>query len=67
MNKSEVENIVKKEIKKFVDNDFDKELSQQLKKKGKSRDEMLNTIKDSLEAVFKVLWQKREFWKSDLR
>jgi len=67
MNKSDVTDIVKKEIKKFIDSELDKEASKILHAKSKTRDELIKTIKDSLEAVYKMLWVKRDFWKSDIR
>ena len=32
-----------------------------------TRDELISTIKSSLESVYKLLWQKKEFWKSDIK
>lgn len=67
MNKTDVKDIVKSEIKKYFDSELDKEVSAVLKKKSKTRDELIITIKDSLEAVYKMLWTKRDFWKSDIK
>ena len=67
MTENQIKDIVKTEIKKYIDNDLDKDLSKYLKNKSKSRDEMISAIKDSFESVYKVLWQKRDFWKSDIK
>jgi hypothetical protein len=68
MDKSEVKEIVRDEIIKFVNDSLDKEIKKILAKSNTmSRNEMISTIKDSMEAVYKVLWQKREFWKSDIK
>jgi len=68
MNSSEIKSIVKDELNKFVSDLLDKEIAKLLKQNNsKSRNEMISTIKDSLEAVYKVLWQKREFWKTDIK
>ncbi|MFW6243130.1 MAG: hypothetical protein ACOC2W_03130 [bacterium] len=68
MNKESVENIVKSEIRKFVKDELDKEISDNIKKNNtKTRDELIKIIKNSIEAVYKVLWQKRDFWKSDIK
>lgn len=68
MNKTEVVKIVNDEIKKFISNSLDVELNRLLKQPtSKSRDELIKTIKNSIEAVYKVLWQKRDFWKSDIK
>ncbi len=68
MDKSEVKEIVRDEIIKFVNDSLDKEIKKILAKSNTmSRNEMISTIKDSMEAVYKVLWTKREFWKSDIK
>jgi len=68
MNKSDVEEIVKKEIDKFVNDSFDKEIKKVLAKSStQSRNEMINSIKNAMESVYKVLWQKRDFWKTDIK
>lgn len=66
--RKEIENIVQSEIKKFIGDSFDKELKALLKKSNsQSRKELIQTIKDSLESAFKILWIKRDFWKSDIK
>jgi len=68
MNKQEVTSIVKSEIKKFVDDSLDKEMKKFVNRKGsKTRGELMKTISDSMESVYKVLWQKRDFWKKDIK
>lgn len=68
MNKTEVTKIVKDEISKFVDNSLDREVKTLIRKGGtQTRDETLKTISDVIEAMYKVLWQKKQFWKSDLK
>lgn len=68
MNKTEVTSIVKQEIKKFVSDSLDDEMKKILYRKGsKSRDELVKTISDGIEGVYKVLWQKRDFWKKDIK
>lgn len=68
MNKNEIINIIKSEIKGFIKDELDNEIKNTLHKSGsKSRIELINTIKDSLESVYKILWQKRDFWKSDIK
>ena len=66
--RNEVTDIVKTEIKKFMQDQLDKEVKEVLRKSNtQSRKEMVETIKDALEAAFKVFWYKREFWKSDIK
>lgn len=68
MNKQEVTSIIKTEIKKFIDDSLDNEIKKRLNNKGsKSRAELIKIISDSMEAVYKVLWQKRDFWKKDIK
>lgn len=63
-----VKKIVEKELAKILASDLDDFVSKILKQKNsKSRKETLLTIKDGIEAVFKVLWQKRDFWKTDIK
>ena len=68
MDATEVKVIVNDEIKKFVNDKLDKEMSRVLRNKNSTtRDELIQTIKNSIEAVYKVLWQKRDFWKNDIK
>lgn len=68
MTETEVSKIVKDEIKKFVVDSLDKEVSKILQSgNSKTRAELITTIKDSLEAVTKLLWVKKDFWKSDIK
>jgi hypothetical protein len=68
MNNLDVKEIVNAEIKKFVDDSLDKEIKKVIKNSNsQSRQELINTIKDSFDAVYKVLWQKKDFWKTDIK
>lgn len=68
MNKQETTSIVKSEIKKFIDDSLDKEVKKIVSNKGsKTREELVKTISDAMEGVYKVLWQKRDFWKKDIK
>jgi len=68
MDNDDVKRIVNDEINKFVDNSLDKEIKKILSKSNsQTRSEMISTIKNALEAVYKVLWQKRDFWKTDIK
>lgn len=68
MNNTEVKKIVKDEINNFISNALDTEINKIIKSSNsKSRDELIKTIKNSIEAVYKVLWQKRDFWKTDIK
>lgn len=68
MTEAEVVKIVKSEINKFISDKFDDEMKKNLHRSGsKSRNELVKTMKDSLESVFKVLWQKKDFWKTDIK
>ncbi len=68
MNKKEIKEIVTDEINKFINDALDKEMKKILQKSNsQSRDELVSTIKNAMEAVYKVLWQKRDFWKTDIK
>lgn len=68
MNKTEVTSIIKQEINKFISDSLDNEIKKILAKKGsKTRNELIKTIADSMEGVYKLLWQKRDFWKKDIK
>lgn len=68
MTEADVKKIIKSEFAKFMKEQLDKEMKIALQKPNSaSRNELIKTIKDSMEAVYKVLWQKREFWKTDIK
>jgi hypothetical protein len=67
MDMDEVKEIVNDEIKKFVSNSLDKEMKKILhNSNGQTREELVTTLKNTLDSVFKLLWQKKDFWKSDI-
>ena len=66
--KKEVVDIVNSEIKKFKSDHLDKEMKKYIaSSNSQSRKELVSLIKDSLEAVYKMLWMKRDFWKTDIK
>ena len=66
--KGDIEKIVNDEIRNFIADSLDKEVKKILQNKNsQSRTELIKTIKDSMERVYKTLWQKREFWKTDIK
>ena len=68
MDNSDVKGIVNDEIKKFAIERLDKEMAKIMHNKNSAtRAELIQTIRDSMEGVFKVLWQKRDFWKTDIK
>jgi hypothetical protein len=68
MNEIDVKRVVNDEIKKFVSDSLDKEIKKILHSTNStSRDELITTIKNAIESVYKILWQKKEFWKSDIK
>lgn len=68
MNNEDVKRIVNTEISKFINDSLDKEIKKIMAKSNtQTRNEMIRTIKDSLESVYKLLWQKRDFWKNDIK
>lgn len=68
MDKQEVKGIVNDEIRKYINDSLDNEIKKTLKKSnGQARGEIVSIIKNAMEAVYKVLWQKRDFWKTDIK
>ena len=68
MNKEEIKRVVNDEITKFVNDNLDKEIKKIMaKSNSQTRSEMVSLMKNSIEAVYKVLWQKRDFWKTDIK
>jgi len=68
MTKTEVKSIVRDEINGFINNSLDNEMKKILSKSSsKSRDELIKTISNAMEGVYKILWQKRDFWKKDIK
>lgn len=68
MNTNDIKKIVNDEINKFISNNLDKEIKTILHNKNtQTRDEMINTIKNSLESVVKTLWLKKDFWRSEVK
>ena len=68
MTEAEVRRIIKSEFTKLIKDQLDKEMELVLHKSNSaSRAELIKTIKDSMEAVYKILWVKRDFWKSDIK
>ena len=66
--RNELISIVKDEVNKFYNDSLDKEIKKVMaKSNSQTRSELISTIKNSLEAVYKVLWQKRDFWKTDIK
>ena len=68
MDRTEVKEIVNDEIKKFIGDSLDKEMKKIVhNSNSQTRDELIVTIKNALEAVYKMLWVKKEFWKTDIK
>lgn len=65
---SDIKKIVNDEITKYVSSSLDIEINKLLRSKNsKSREELVIILKQSLESVFKQLWVKRDFWKTDIK
>ena len=68
MQKIDVKAVVNDEIKKFITDSLDKEIKKILHSTNSAtRDELIQTIKNAMEGIFKTLWQKRDFWKTDIK
>jgi len=68
MDNNEIKSIVKDEINKFYNDSLDKEVKKIMSKSNsQTRGELISIIKNAMESVYKVLWTKRDFWKTDIR
>jgi hypothetical protein len=67
MDKADVKQIVNDEIRKFISDSLDKEMKKMLHNKTATRDELISTIRNSMEAVYRTLWQKREIWRDQIK
>jgi hypothetical protein len=68
MNGDDIKKVVKDEIAKFVRDSLDVEMKKILGNQNtKSRQELADAMKKAMESVTRVLWQKRDFWKTDIR
>jgi hypothetical protein len=68
MDKQDVKKIVDDEIRSFVKDSLDDEIKKIMGKSNtKTRSEIVTIMKNALEAVYKMLWVKRDFWKTDIR
>ena len=65
---TEVKEIVKSEIKKFINDILDKEMKKILHTNGsESRDELVVMVKNAFDAVYKTMWQRKDFWQSGIK
>jgi hypothetical protein len=68
MNGDDVKKIVSDEIAKFIKDSLDVEMKKILHNlNSQSRRELADAMKAAMESVTKVLWQKRDFWKTDIK
>jgi len=66
--RSDIVDVVKSEIKKFVNDSMDKEMKKVLHKSDSAaRKEMVSLLRNGLEAAFKIFWIKKDFWKTDIK
>ena len=60
----------KQEIKKIVQDELNKQLEAQIEKSlknGKSRKEVVEIVKKSLENLYKYMWNKRTTWSHEIK
>lgn len=66
--KSEIEKIVRDEIKSYIKDQIDDEISKAVKKAGgKSRKEVIEIAKEAVSKLAEFLWVRRNVWKGDIR
>jgi len=67
MTEKEIKSLINSEIKKFYQDNLDKEIAKIMHDNSKTRKEMIDTIGDAFDSVFRTLWQKKGFWKTEIR
>lgn len=68
LSKDDITRIVRSEINSFIKDSIDTEMAKILKNQNSSsRGEMLTAMKKAMESAFKILWVKRDFWKTDIK
>jgi hypothetical protein len=67
-NKSDIEKIVKDEIKIFIKNGLDSEVSKLLKaSSGSSRKETIEIAKEALSKFAEFMYIRKSIWKADIK
>ena len=67
-NETDIKRIVKEELKNLFNDLLDKEVGKILNNRNsQSRSELIKTIRDSFDVVYKTMWQKKDFWKQEIK
>lgn len=65
---TDIKRIVKEELKNLFNDLLDKEVGKILNNRNsQSRSELIKTIRDSFDVVYKTMWQKKDFWKQEIK
>jgi len=68
LNRSDVKDIVNKEIKSFITNEFTKELKKQLSDvNNPARKEIANAIKNAILELSKFLWMQKNTYINNIK
>lgn len=68
LSKTDVQKIVKDEIDKFINNEFEKSFKRFAKNNNSPvRNEIIELIKSSITSVYKFMWLRRDVWKNDIK
>lgn len=67
MNEKEIKSLINNEIKKFMLDNLDKEIAKIMRDNTKTRKEMIDSIGDAFDSVFRTLWQKKGFWSTSIK
>jgi uncharacterized protein YpuA (DUF1002 family) len=66
--KSDIEKIVKDEIKKYLSDKLDDEMAKIIKSStSKSRKEAVDISKEAISKLAEFLWVRRSIWKGDIK
>jgi hypothetical protein len=68
LKETDIKKIIQDEIRKFSSETLDREVGKAINdKNSKSRAELIKAIKDAFDTVYKTLWQKKDFWRNEIR
>jgi hypothetical protein len=67
MTEKEIKRLINLELKNFFIDNLDKEVSKLLHDNTKSRGEMIDSVRNAFDSVYRSLWQKRDFWASGIK
>jgi len=67
MEEKQIKKLINDEIKNFIIDNLDREVAKILHDNSKTRKEMIDSVGDAFDSVFRTLWQKKGFWSTSIK